>query len=799
MTIPYMQGFETILDDSDFRAQGWQAPAASTMPVVTPPSITPMQGRSLRTLPPYNSDLAAGDGGNIYVPGAYNTGITVNQAWKAGGFSFGFTGKWNDPNNRYAFAQGQILGASAFNNGQFCFDGTLYWAIRATIVIGGTPVLTLANSPDLINWTVFANQPPGALTANHSLSSPSPGQLAIVHITSGTPSAGNISPVVYYLDRAGGNWTTLMPDAVPTTTTGATGNVAGYVGATGNPAFPHVMYYGYNSSNNGFSALLVGNLATGMTRVATLGGSAAGWTVGVNQIKVQDGVICVLAGRHGSAPTMWSAKANDPALNTTAAWSVALMNIATQGPVTDIAYHQASGLWVAGAVTSTTATSGIYTTPAAGGAGSAIAPLGGPASNSLTSFPAPPNVPMTVRSTDTGISNVYVVKNVVYAFSGSNGNNANATGAIMTSTDGVTYTPQKRIMPLGANFKSGYAGSWRSVYWTGSQYVMCTANPNPVNNVTLNANFIIVSPDLASDYECKYASEGVEIGGITTNGGSTGLVVATAAPTAGTFTQASAPGGALQFYSASPASNLRNVGLVTNGGGWYLQAAPQPATGLISAEWVARATATPNTFVVDLYINNALVGTGTPLLLGSSQADVTSLFLIQVDRFGRLTAFDDITFTLLDGKGLQGPLGPINLISRAFNQDVQDQWVPNGAATNVQAVTQKGLSSRNDRFVSSTNAGDEDKYASTTPIPAGYTAKAVMLEGYFARTSTTNPVVQLSIESGAANARVSSGQVNINSQNPTYVAVISDIDPATGKPWTNAAIAAARAVPTHIS
>jgi hypothetical protein len=730
-----------------------------------------------------NPNLADG-GPSVFSTGVINTGITINQAWRAGGFSFGFTGQWNTK-QEYSYAEGTIVSAGAslngstlFNNGQGCFDGTLYWAIRRDYLAG---TYVLANSPDLINWTVAAVQPPVAVTKEQSLSSPSPGMIALVHTVPDT-SNNQVSPTVYYW--SGTSWTATKVDtSVPSSTAGAGTQVFGYVAATGNATYPHVMYYGYNTTNsNGLTVLMVGNLTTGMTRVATLGGSGAGWTNAVCQIKVIDGVICVLPGRIYQAVALWTARVTD-AINTTAAWSATLITTGNTA-LTDVDYHRASGQWVFSGI------GGVYTSPAAGGAGSAIAPVGVPATNVLSGFSAPTAIATTVRTNVVSTTNIRVVNNVVYAFAGGmNGSSTAARGSILVSTDGVTYTPIQKIIPTGLHPISNQCYDWRCVIWTGTQYVMFTAGTG-TSGVNVHANFVITSPDLSGNFETKYISDTAEIVP-GTNYGCTGLTFATGAPNNGVYTLVSNTP-FLGFYSSGPTTAnppTRNVGLVSSTSGWYFGSGiTVPATGLISVEWVAKATANSNQFTVDLYLNGIKQFTGSPITIGQSSGDTTSLILIQFERFARLTSFDDVTFTLLDGQGLQGPLGAINIIAERPSIDVQAQWIPTetGSNANANSVRQPAMSSTSSKFVSSATTGDTDIYGTTDVIPAGYTAKAMVLEGYITQTSTTSAQVELGIKSGSTTSGKTVTTVTQNT--PIFVSQVFDKDPATGAAWTATAI-----------
>jgi hypothetical protein len=93
MTLKYMQGFESMRDDSDFRTQGWIT-APSSMTAGFTPSFTTVNGTSLQLIGSGNSSgLAPGSAGVADI-GFFKTGVTVNQAWNSGGFALGLAARF---------------------------------------------------------------------------------------------------------------------------------------------------------------------------------------------------------------------------------------------------------------------------------------------------------------------------------------------------------------------------------------------------------------------------------------------------------------------------------------------------------------------------------------------------------------------------------------------------------------------------------------------------------------------------------------------------------------------------------
>ncbi|MGT3783811.1 hypothetical protein ACVTE8_14715, partial [Staphylococcus aureus] len=198
-----------------------------------------------------------------------------------------------------------------------------------------------------------------------------------------------------------------------------------------------------------------------------------------------------------------------------------------------------------------------------------------------------------------------------------------------------------------------------------------------------------------------------------------------------------------------------------------------------------------------IYVDGVQVGSKFTYQF-TQTTDTTGLFLIGFQRSGCFTAIDDIYVTLEDGTGLSGNLGQINIVAQRPTADVQAQWVPTGGTgTNASAVNQSALSSMSSKNVASSNSGDVDVYSSSDTIPAGYSARAQLVETYFTKTSTTAPVVSVGLRSAAA--ETDSAQITVSGTTPTYASVLSDIDPNGNKAWSTNSIKASQFVLNHIT
>jgi hypothetical protein len=727
MSLKYAQGFETILDDSDIRTQGWiQSPVLRRNTTV--PSATTVPGRSLALMG------TAGTAGTAVIgqsgtadPGFVNLGVTVNQAWTAGGFTFGIAGKFNSG----ALA---VIGAgnSGTNNGAVTFDGTLYWAVRYT----GT--YSICTSPDLITWTATASQPPFALHANTTITYIGNGIVAVVGCA--FISGGSMS--IFYSSNAGASWTTITPDS------GASNTLFGRAFPTGNATYPHGLIL--SSSNKG--QLWIGTLG------GTLSSIASGLTMGSNNqaatLRTFNGLLVQAVLNASSLCQIFSAPSSSSTLNTAAAWTISTSS-ANIGIPQDITYIASSNFWVI--ATST----GIWTTPASG-------------STSAPTFAAG-TFTATQRYSAGGISSVWQIGSTLVALG--------ALGAVLTSTDGLTWTS------VGTRIISATSGnSWNAALYDGTRYIAFSDGTNGV---------VATSSDLQTGFFPTYVAENAESAGSAYVG--TGVWAATTIPTnGGTWTTA----GSLAMFAAAPSGGNRTVTLGNFAVGNIATASVASDNNTHYYEITAtKDPANTNKFFVSWSIDNVQVFSSgsTSYLLGSSASDTTSVLVTNLSRTLQWTRFDDMYFTLNDGVAntLQGPLGAINIVALRPSTDTQAQWTKSGsAASNALTVRATALSSATGSVTTSVD-GAKDLYATADTVPANYRVRAAYVEGYFARTSTTNPTVSVGIQSGSS--EVDSATTSIPSTNYTYLSQIVERDPNGNVSWTPTSIQSAKIAITKVS
>lgn len=725
MTLKYANGFETMRDDSDLRNQGWIF-SPNTLYTAMYPSGTALPGTAVHPLGAFTSSTTAegASGANDFA--YFNTSITVNQAWNAGGFSFGVAAKFNSA-TAYSYAAGN----NTSNPNQMVYDGSLYWAIRLQ---GST--YSIASSPDLMTWTV-APDVPAAPSATSTLSYIS-GTLYFC-ITSGN------SLVIYYSTNKAVSWSSQTMTLNINSNSGAPGIVL----ASGNSSFPHIVSAGYMNPGANISGLSVwvGTVGGTLTAISSAATSVNTTEPVVCRSKLTNGLVICAAGQNSSVAFQTATAAN-ASLNTNAAWATAT---ASMGLPNDIVYNPSSNLWVVATTT------GIYTFANVGGT------------------PSAPSGELTVSQRYSGVAITSLFWNGTELIA------VGQNGTIITSTDGITWTLQSnRIMPAA----SGY--NWVGAFNDGSRYVLYSNSTTGV---------LATSPDLLTNYQALYVMDSAEQE-MTTAWGALSVLAVTP-PSGSTFTIA----GRIGLQCSAVSAGNRTITFVAPAIAGTIGTTPVSTSNLWHYYEVkaTRVAGTVNAFTVQLYIDNVSV-LGPATIQYAPTNDTTSVLLFNLNRSGQFTAYDDMYLTLDDGVAntLQGPLGTINIVVERPDSDVQAQWTKTGGgATNASAVSQAALSSTSAQYVSSNNAGDKDIYATSTTVPAGYMAKAQIVEAYFTKTSTTAPTVNVGIKSGTAEA--DSQTVTINGANATYVSLISDVNPNGNVPWNNASINSSDFVINHVS
>lgn len=731
--------------DSDFRVQGWQTAPGGALTILSQ-SITNLSGASLHMAPASGSNAATAPGaaysaGVTYDYGFYNTQKTVNQAWTAGGFTFGFNGKFNSGSS---IPLGGI-GGNPYPD--FCFDGTYYWAIAQNAVSGA---MSVQYSTDLKNWVITTTPAvSGGLSGSATIFSLGGGVVGLI----GNSSALTTQDV-WYTSNQGTSWSV---KALGTFTAAAAGT--GYGIATGNSTYPHVVLMSATSTTGG--GIYVGSITGTMTQVVSTPADAQPY----HQIKIIDGLILIfnITGR-----AVYSATASSVTLNTGAAWSTATWS-ATGAPglILDYTYNPTSNVWVL-----TCGGAGVYTFPNSGTAGTATKPTG--------------TIVLTNRTMPGTNATWYIVW-----WTGAQTVAIGAWGQIATSPDGTTWTLQPaQMIPQGqiANNRPTACSFVFSIY-DGTKYVLVGASSG--------GNFLATTTDLVTNYTCMYCSDAAE-SVLPNNYGVVGVFSGTAPATTGLWTCNST---LLGLSVSAISGGNRTVGAVINSTAAAVVSSTLSATSPINHYYELVATKDPgtiNSFFVSLYIDGSLVNTTTTSYpMGSSSSDTTSLLILCLNRSCNFAAYDDMYFLLNDGLGVTGPQGPVNIIARRPETDIQDQWIKTGGTSNSLSVNQAALSSLSTNYVSSAASGNKDIYACSDTIPAGYQIRAVQMEAFFTNTGVSEPEITIGISSGGTES--DSPTTTLVGNTPNYIPFIFQTNPNGGVAWTAAAVEAAEFVITHVA
>jgi hypothetical protein len=750
MSSKWIDGFETSRADADLRLRGYLYTTAGTQ-CVMPPSATGVAGTGLAQIGAAQVVTSPAFSGAAGVMG-YWTGYTVNQAWAAGGFSLGVSATANlsaVTGKYYGYAMGSQGGNTAFPGG-IAFDGTNYWAIGYN-----GAAYNLFYSPDLTNWTISPSQPT-AMTATSTVIYLGGGIIAVMAATTGSSAY-----VILYSNNSGTSWATAtFPNAYATS--GAT--CYAVAGATGNSTYPHVAFATTPVSNS-YVTLAVGSVTGGFTSVVatTTTGTVYAW-----RPKVLGTVLLI-----GDNTSVYSAIASSSTLNTSAAWNTATMSI---GNVSDVTYNPNSNVYVFAT------SSGIWTVPNPGTAGTPAVLTG-----ALTATQHYSTVAMTSVYWNSATS-------LMVAFG--------ASGHVISSPDGLTWTEAgAKILPVGV---SGY--NYSSSIYDGSRYVVCTDSTTGTVNT---------SSDGVNNWATTYANHKTPTAASTSsvNGIMAFAVSTTTKPTNPTGTSAVSLSTNSPTFIISPitvsAAGVMSLYVVKGGAGLspstvvnttISSSATTPQSATAYYEIVYVSTATANTFNVSINVNGASVYSASAVLLGSSTTDTTSeLFFTPMPSTQQVAQIDDFYFNIIDGNGFSGAQGIINIVARRAETDVQDNWVKNGtASSNSLSTNQPAYSSQSANYVSSNNSGDKDIYSSTDTLPAGYTVKAIALEGVFVKTSTSTPVVSIGLSSGGTESDGS--QVTLPTQNtPVFISSNFDKNPNGSVAWTNSTALAAEMVLNHIT
>lgn len=758
MTLQYMDGFESVVDNPDFSARGWIVSTGTQQhgcTVSTLPSRTGMAGRGLMLKGPYN----ATNGAPFQSAGTADFGMLdvgrVNNYWKTGGFVLGVNATFN---------KGTQLQVASFNVGEIVYDGAqYYWAAVETAT-----TLQIGYSTDLVNWTVCQTQPPiGTTGMAIDVSGSGPTATVLVSRLCDT----GLAPSFYYTNNMGVTWNTMALPAAAVSTYGIRAIF------TGNPNTPVVaMGVGSGSVVN---LMTFASMTATPAQIGTLTTSAAASQLAFGNAKVVKGIAFLSSVSTGATAIVpqattssWLACPVSADMTNPANWKQTGTAAGTQ--MIDITFF--NNLWIA------VGYGGIYN---ATNPGTVNAPQ--PPSGSFANVVSTATLPVWSVATNGSIC-VAVGEDPINTY----------VGAIWTSTDGVHWTKVNRLITSSAATSNG--NCFTNVIWDGAQFVLTGGQ---------NCNIIATSPDGIA-WTPLYYPDYAETAG-TASGSFLGIF-------GGTFNTGGVyvgwTGAATQnngFGLASGASNgtTRTVtGMVINGAGTVSAQAPSTAVPVspLSHYYELIFTAVSgsnNLFTVQLAIDGVIVGsiptnTNSGLLATAADTTGTTHMYINLPRNGNFVVIDDVYVTdfAADPAGNTGQLGVINIVPKITNADAQAQFTRGGnAASN--AATVAGALSNAEGSVSTYTTGAKDLYNTQNNIPANYRVQAVQVEAFFSKFGSIGANASVGIVSNGV--EVDSTVVSAVTANPVYASFIQSVDPKTNAQWTIAGINAAQLAATKVT
>ncbi|AVH85349.1 hypothetical protein RsoM2USA_421 [Ralstonia phage RsoM2USA] len=695
MTLKVMQGFETCRDDSDLRAQNWLK--SPTLDYAGFPGATTAVGNTgIKQFTVASAAATVVGNASAADLGYYNTGITVNQAWTAGGFTFGASATFYS--GTAGAAIGSALSTSQYMN-QIVFDGTRYWSIQSN------PTIQVVTSTDLITWTATPSQPGGLTgTAGNSVSYMGGGVVMVI-------PGGGASNIVYYTSNNGSSWSSQSFGA-------ATGPIYGAGCATGNSTYPHCV--AINSSNtSSWNGVWIGTLGGTMTQAVSPGAYAA--TGLLSRPKIINGYIICTLGNNG----IYSALASSASLNTTGAWTKWTY---TGQNLTDVNYFQPTNVWIVSGYQA-----GVVTIPNLGGSGTPTPPTTG----SGTSVYASPIYGLIVSST-----NVTMLPA------------ATTTGnvSLLTSTTAASgsWTNTSRILPyLGANingFKESYydGTKWIVVGWasgTSSSQVICTTTDGLNNWQT--KYMTDVAPSTTGGFSglgvCAATAAPTSGSAWTQVGGTAWLNCSTPASNSSTITVYTAAGTTAAFTATQASTTLTHT--------YEVKATAVPGT----------TNSFTITLYIDgtLQSGSATVAMGS----GTSDTTSLLILNLprsgNWQQFDDVVFTLDDGSGIVGPLGVMNIVA-----RRPTTDTQAQWTINGSAVSDSLSVNQSALSSQSTNYISTFTDGAKDIYTSSDTLPTNYKPIAVQVEGYFAKGGTNAPVVSLGIQSGSTEVDSSNLTVN---------------------------------------
>jgi hypothetical protein len=781
MTLQYMDGFESVVDNPDMVKRGWNISTVANgggTGLISVPSRTGTPGRGLMMRGPYST----GTGMPFTIATSVDYGMvplgkTINALWQTGGFAVGVNASFNKASQ---------LALAMFQPNAICYDGSqYYWAIG----YNGTAAC-VAYSPDLMNWTVTVTTP--SQLNNSSFIQVIGSGLGATVIVGGnyymTYSAG-WETVQYYTTNAGQSWAELpYPSNQLTWGSGV---------ATGNAAVPYIflaqtsngtagVQYAMFCTSSTFAASSISSTSSTGTAnslaVGSAGNSSAYYTawsmarkkqnfvclMGISGINSASGVQYVPV----SYANYWKIAPNNVDLTQASNWVQSASS--TLGEMNDICYFAPTNSFYA------VGYGGIASAPATGSSGSPQGPTAAWATlvNTGSAY---------VQSIDTnGSIMVAVGQDPVNTYN----------GAIWTSTNGTTWTKVNRFINAGTAVSGGYGGApttygyFTGVFWDGARFVLTGS---------YQASIIATSPDglnWTPVYYPDYPEQSVPAG-CSCMGVYAGTITA-----AGVYTPSNAGSStycAAILEASIVSSNARTItpALV---GAYTPSVSNQTPTASVSVasgqslshyyELIFTATGVVNQFSVQWALDGVIQGTTSFTVSIANTSDVTSQALFNLPRYGNWTVVDDLYMTdfAADPVGNTGQLGVINIVGGTASTDKQDQFTLNGSAAS-HAAEVAGALSNSEGSVYTYTVGGKDIYGTNLSIPANYRVQAVQVEAYFSKYGNAGSTGTVGIVSGTH--EVDSAAANAATTTPVYASLIQNVDPNTSAQWTIAAAQAA--------
>lgn len=741
MTCVYMEGFESVMDDTDLIRKGWARLSAISLSgagVVSVPSRTSVAGRGLMLRGPYSASTALPNQSSANPDfGLLNIGKPVNSFWNAGGFAVGFNATFNKN------TQVQI---ACNRSQQLVFDGvSTYWAC---ILAGG--VYTVGYSTDLINWTLAPNAPPG-MSIDSTLSIQGSGPSATLMVAW---DSSVVATTTSFSKDGGYTWTTMT--VLGTNTRGSV-----LTGVANAPAMGLVWV-----ASTGFRFCYWPTLGGTPVQLATplVGGNT---TYASGFMKVVAGVIVSVSmspSGQSYLPTTGTATfyscptSLDPTVGSN--WLLG-QNLAV-GDVNDIAFF--NNQWL------TAGYGGIYSSTQAGTVGAVQGPNGA-----------------WFNQLNLGASSAWSIACSSTLCVAVGQDPVNTTlGAIWTSPDGKTWTKQNRF--ILSTTTPGTGIGFTNVIWDGSRFVITGGATN---------NVVAYSPDgvtWTSTYYPDYTESAVPTS-LSVLGIYTGTISAT-----GVFTQYA--GGTAQSVGLGFVVGALNAGANTrtvqagsvqqNGVVGSLTTAVTVSASPLSHYFEIIATANPgqaNQYTVQWAIDGVIQGTvGAAIQFGSTgDTTGTGQTFINLPRAGNFTVIDDVYVTTMNGTTNVGQMGPISVLPWQATSDTATKQLMGTNGTLPHATQVSGPFSNSQNGVYSTNTNVKDIYNATpATIPANYNVKAAMVETFVTKNGYVGGAGTVGIVNGGNEVDSAAAVAVANA--PVYTSVVTDIDPKTGLPWTNSGI-----------